>query len=90
MLMNQLFYLYTFFYLSYFGPKSIIKDIIEKKVNDIKASLHRKTILASHKEMSLYQLWITRYRRPLFIGLFTIVTGSLLWYKYAANNDHNQ
>lgn len=69
-------------------------EVMEKKINEIKAKLHQQSSTqitsTTNDEISLLNLLTTRYRRPLFIGILSIFTGSLLLYKYVFINDRNQ
>ncbi|CAF2946591.1 unnamed protein product [Rotaria sp. Silwood2] len=69
----------------------IRNEAIEKKVNEIKTKLQQQpsSILTTNNETSLFKLLTTQYRRPLFIGILTLFTGSLMLYKYAFSNDRN-
>ncbi|CAF1201254.1 unnamed protein product [Adineta steineri] len=65
-------------------------EAIEKKVNEMKAKLHEQTQPSSlhhNKNTSILTLLLTKYRRPFFIGLFTLLTGSICLYKFSMNSD---
>ena len=66
-------------------------EAIEKQVNEIKTRLHQQSssTLTTNNETSLFGLLMTKYRRPVYIGIVTLFTGSLLLYKYASYNNHN-
>ncbi|CAF4693516.1 unnamed protein product, partial [Rotaria sp. Silwood1] len=66
-------------------------EAIEKKVNEMKTKLHQQSssMLITNNEPSLFRIVTTHYRRPLFIGILTLFTGSLMLYKYVSSNDHN-
>jgi hypothetical protein len=65
-------------------------EAIEKKLNEMKAKLHQQSPptspLSPSDNASLFTLLTTKYRRPIFIGLLTVITGSLLAYKFVYNN----
>jgi hypothetical protein len=56
-------------------------EALEKKVNEMKAKLHEQP------PSSILTLLMTKYRRPFYIGLFTILTGSIFFYKFITSND---
>ncbi|UJR07765.1 hypothetical protein I4U23_012048 [Adineta vaga] len=61
---------------------------IEKKVNEMKAKLHQQSpVLNENKDTSILSLLFTKYRRPFFFGLITILTGSIFLYKFTKSND---
>lgn len=66
-----------------------------EKVNEIKTKLNQQSssssVLSTNNQTSLFYFLRTKYRRPLFIGIFTLFTGSLLLlYKYASSTNHNR
>jgi hypothetical protein len=58
---------------------------IEKKVNEMKAKLLEQ----SHSSASPNSIlkFLTKYRNTFLIGLFALLTGSVLFYKFNTNND---
>jgi hypothetical protein len=61
---------------------------IEKRVNEMKAKLHDHTTSSfSNNNTSIFTLLTTKYRRPFFIGLLTLFTGSIFLYKTLWSND---
>ncbi|CAF2242192.1 unnamed protein product [Rotaria magnacalcarata] len=60
-------------------------DAIEKKVNEMKTKLHEQSssMFTNNDGTSLFKLLTTKYRRPVFIGILTLFTGSLMLYKQA-------
>ncbi|CAF1092986.1 unnamed protein product [Adineta ricciae] len=68
-------------------------EALEKKVNEMKAKLHEQSP-SSHlndgKNMSILSVLLTKYRRPIFFGLITLVTGSFFLYKFTKSNDRTQ
>ena len=68
-------------------------EALEKKVNEMKAKLHEQSP-SSHlndgKNTSILSVLLTKYRRPIFFGLITLVTGSIFFYKFTKSNDRAQ
>ncbi|CAF4303089.1 unnamed protein product [Rotaria socialis] len=66
-------------------------DAIGKKVNEMKTKLREQSssMFTNNDGTSLFKLLTTKYRRPVFIGILTLFTGSLMLYKYTSNNDRN-
>ncbi|UJR38381.1 hypothetical protein I4U23_031051 [Adineta vaga] len=60
---------------------------LERKVNDLKTKFHRQS---SYNEATLFSLLTTKYRRPFFIGVLTVLTGTFLLYKYAFSSNRNR
>lgn len=65
---------------------------IKKKVDDIKAKLDRKSPNVSspvfnNNSLSSLTCFMTKYRRHIFVGLLTLITGSIFLYKVVKNND---
>ncbi len=61
-------------------------EVLEKKVNEMKARLHEKSTTSN---TSILTFLMTKYRRPFYIGLFTLLTGSIFFYKFLTSNDRN-
>jgi hypothetical protein len=60
-------------------------EVIGKKVTDMKAKLNDPSLFNNNS--SFLTLLMTKYRRPFFIGLFTLLTGSIFLFKFATTND---
>jgi hypothetical protein len=59
-------------------------EALEKRVNEMKAKL------SAPNKQSILTLLMTKYRRPFYIGLFTIFTGSIFFYKFITSNDRTR
>ena len=62
-------------------------EVIEKKLQAMKSKLNHQSSVSSSSDPSILTLLITRYRRPFFLGLFTILTGSVFLYKFLASHE---
>ena len=63
-------------------------EALEKKVNQMKAKLHAQT--TQNNNQSILTLLMTKYRRQFYIGLFTVFTGSIFFYKFLTSNDRTR
>jgi hypothetical protein len=64
-------------------------EVLGKKVNEMKAKLNAQSS-TSNNNQSILTLLMTKYRRPFYIGLFTIFTGSIFFYKFLTSNDRTR
>jgi hypothetical protein len=62
-------------------------EVLEKKVNEMKAKLHEQSSTNKNNNTSILKLLMTKYRRPFYIGIFTIFTGSIFFYKFITSYD---
>ena len=56
---------------------------------EMKIKLHENSSVWTNNDTSLFSLLLTKYRRPAFFGILILLTGSLLLYKFASNDDRN-
>lgn len=64
-------------------------EALEKKVNEMKAKLHDQSSTTKN-QTSIFTLLMTKYRRPFYIGLLTVLTGSIFFYKLTMSNDRTR
>jgi len=59
-----------------------------KKINEMKAKLHEQPSPSLfNNQTSILTVLMTKYRRPFYIGLFTLLTGTIFFYKFLTSND---
>lgn len=64
---------------------------IERKVNSMKSKLREQsTSINNNSNLSIIKHFLTKYQRQFYIGLLTIFTGSIFFYKFLASNDRTR
>lgn len=64
-------------------------EALGKKIQEIKTRSNEQT-LAKQNPTSIFTFWMNKYRRPFYIGLLTIFTGSIFFYKFVTSNERTR
>lgn len=64
---------------------------LEQKINSMKSKLREQsTTINNNSNLSIIKHFLTKYQRQFYIGLLTVFTGSIFFYKFLASNDRTR